>query len=410
MLRATPSFVLRARLHRRFFIHKTNITAVVGSFGKTTTTQCIAAALDIKPPRQPGGNSGISLAENILQVKHPDAYGVIEVGISGKGQMARHVKMVRPDITVVTSIGSEHNRSLGTLDVTRHEKAYMVRALGKTGLAVLNGDDPNVLWMKSQTQAKVVTFGLGPDNHFRASDIRLNWPMGTCFKLHSGYDTVDVTSPFLGKHMVYPVLAAAAVAHHHGVDLVDWLSRVARLDPMQGRIQPVLSQNGAIVLRDDYKAAAETIHAALDLMEEIPVTRKFIVLGEVNEPCGNQDQVYRRIGERLGKAVSRGFFLCSTKSFRNYSGGAVSKGFPRDCLCNAGTNGLFNLITMLQSELKPGDVLLVKGRNSQRLERIAFALQGRKINCLLPLCDAQSIACWNCPMLEQGWPKGNIVF
>jgi len=69
---------------------------------------------------------------------------VIEVGIARVGQMSKQATMIRPDITVVTAIGSVHNRSLGSLVVARSEKLEMVRILPKTGLAVLNGDDPHI--------------------------------------------------------------------------------------------------------------------------------------------------------------------------------------------------------------------------------------------------------------------------
>lgn len=410
LVRTTPVFVLGATLYRRLFIRKTNITAVVGSFGKTTTTRCLLSCLGVPAHKKVGGNSGISLAANILRIRPAAKHAVIEVGVARRGQMLRSVTMVRPDIAVVTSIGSEHNRSFGNLEVARDEKAHMVRALDRTGLAVLNGDDPNVLWMMGQTKAAVKTFGFGADNHFRASDVKLNWPTGTYFKIHAGNDTFNVLSPFFGRHMIYPVLAAAVVADHRGLNLNHCFERLTGLKPSGGRLEPVPLDNGAIVLRDDFKCAAETIVAALDLVNEIPAKRKIVVQGEVNEPYGNQDRIYNEVGERIGQIASKAFFLCSSKSFKRYARGAKSSGMSKDCLYNAGTNGLSDLIELIRLELEPGDVLLVKGRNAQRLERLLFALQGRRVNCDLGVCDAKSTSCDSCPMLGQGWSGKKIVF
>ncbi len=410
MIRMTPLFVLWARVYRRFFINTTNVTAVIGSFGKTTTARCILAALDIAPHASISGNSGICLARNILRIKSGTKHAVVEVGISGTGQMRRNAAIVKPDIVVVTSIGSEHNRSFGTLEVTREEKANMVRALDETGLAVLNGDDPNVLWMRGQTRAKVVTFGFGPDNDFRASDVHLQWPSGTSFKVHAGADVFDVVSPLVGRPMVYPILAAAVLARHKGRDLKRCFASLAKLEPYSGRLQPVFLDNGAIVVRDEYKSAPETIYTALDLLADVPAERKIVVMGEVNEPPGKQGDVYRRAGERIGEIASRAFFVCSKRSFRSYSSGAVFRGMSKDRLHRARTDGLLELIELLRSEVKAGDVLLLKGREGQRLERIAFALQGRAVKCDLGACDAKSTSCDNCPVLGEGWAGRKIVF
>jgi len=176
-------------------------------------------------------NSNASLARNILRVRPWDRHAVIEVAISKVGQMSKYAEIVRPDITVVTSIASEHNRSLGTLEVTRREKAEMVRVLDGKGVAVLNGDDPNVRWMARQTKAKVITFGIGDGNHVRASDIVFDWPNGTHFNLHMNGETHCVSTRLIGIHMVYPILAAAAVAFHEGLGIDHILRAVQKQEP-----------------------------------------------------------------------------------------------------------------------------------------------------------------------------------
>jgi UDP-N-acetylmuramoyl-tripeptide--D-alanyl-D-alanine ligase len=410
-VRSAPLLALAARLHRSLVVKDTCLVAVVGSFGKTSTTKCLLAALTGTVHKKFSANSGFALALNMLRIRPGAPYAVVEAGISKKGQMVWNARLVRPDVTVVTCIGSEHHRSLGTLEVTRDEKAEMVRALGRNGLALLNGDDPNVLWMAGQTAAEVITYGLNPENHVRASDIVVNWPGGTRFKLHVDGETIEAASPFLGKHMVYPVLAAAAVATRTGIDLRKVFARLSQLGPTSGRLQPVPLGNGAVLLRDDAKSTLETIDSALDLFEEIEAGRKIVVLGEVSEPPGSRGPIYRRIGGRVGKTAAAAFFLCNRRSFGSYAGGAMAAGMPsKDDLHHAGSDGILHLIDVLRSELRAGDVVLLKGRNTQRMERITLALKGRTVRCGLSFCDARSTACENCPMLETGWGGHKIVF
>jgi UDP-N-acetylmuramyl pentapeptide synthase len=133
-----------ARFHRCTVARSTRIVAVVGSSGKSTTLRVIAAALGIPASDTTTYNAWGSVSSAVRRIVPGQRHAVIEVGIADKGQMRPYSRVVRPDVTVVTSIGSEHHRSLGTLDVTRDEKAWMVRVLPPGGVAVLNGDDPNV--------------------------------------------------------------------------------------------------------------------------------------------------------------------------------------------------------------------------------------------------------------------------
>ena len=200
MHRIWPVTSRLAGIHRLTILRKTHIIAVVGPLGKTTTTHCTIAALgDCGRGLCPGNSQG-PLACSILGY-WPDGKSLVqEIGIDGTGQMSPLAKTIRPNIAVVTSIGREHNRSLGNLENARNEKADMVRILGASDIAVLNGDDPNVLWMATQTQAKIITYGVGEANQIRASGIRINWPHGTSFLVSAHGDTRQYKTRLIGRH------------------------------------------------------------------------------------------------------------------------------------------------------------------------------------------------------------------
>jgi UDP-N-acetylmuramoyl-tripeptide--D-alanyl-D-alanine ligase len=325
---------------------------------------------------------------------------VIEVGIGAPGQMATYARMIRPNIAVVTSIGSEHNRSLPTLEVTRKEKSEMVKALPESGIAVLNGDDPNVLWMKNQTRARIMTFGMNETNDVRASDTTLDWPHGTRFKLHAGRETRDLHIRLIGKQMVYPILAAIAVALAEGFTLDQVVPAVQALPPTPGRLEPIQLQNEAFILRDDFKSQLETIEIALDTLSDIPANRRIVVLGDIEEPPKGKNQMYRQIGQRIGKVASCAIFI-GGDSCRNYSRGARDTGMPYEEITHIRGNVL-KAAELLLEKLKPGDVVLIKGRGAQRLGRVALSLMGRKVRCDIGYCNLR-VYCENCSMLERGW-------
>lgn len=406
--RCWPLLSRAARLYRRTLVRKPRIVAVVGSFGKTTTACAVATALGMQISPSIELNEWSYVAGKILALRPWDRHEVIEIGIDGRGQMGSFARMIRPDITVVTAIGSDHCRSLGSLELTRTEKAEMVRVLPESGFAILNGDDPNVLWMRKCSRARVITFGMDAGNDVHASDIRLEWPYGTRFRLHVDGTTYDLRVRLLGKHMLYSILAAASVALAEGFPLEQIFLALEALPPTPGRMELIRLESGVFILRDDYKASLETFHAALDVLGEIPARKRVVVLGEVTDAHGSRGPTYRRIGERLAQVASRAVFLCTGKSFQCYAAGAARAGVPREALINA-HKSISEAIEAVKQDVEPGDVVFIKGRSTQRLDRVTLGLVGRKVRCDINFCNAMPIRCWDCPMLERGWEGLRLV-
>ena len=346
-------------------------------------------------------NAGSFLARAMFRVRPWHRFSAIEVGVNGPGTMHPNVAMIRPDIVVVTSIGSEHNRSFKTLEATRHEKAEMVRGLSETGLAVLNGDDPNVLWMKGETNARSITFGFETTNDVRAQKLSFEWPRGMRFILCTNGETREVTTRLVGRHMVYSILAAAAAAVGEGVDLDEALPRVETVGPTPGRMQIVPLKGGAFLLRDDYKSSMETIETALETLAEIPSKNRIAVLGEVSEPPGSQGPIYKSLGELAARAATKVIVVGEKRAFERYRAGLCAGGMPRESIVHASRSAI-GVAELLQESLEPEDVVLVKGKDVQRLERVSFALMGQKVRCDLTRCYMKATRCGTCSLLGQG--------
>ncbi len=405
---AWPLLSRLAGAYRLSGARNTRVVAIVGSYGKTTTTQAVAAALGRGSGPARNRNYSSYLAAATLRIRPHDRHAVFEVGISRPGQMDGYARLLRPDVAVVTSIGSEHNRRLGGLERTRAEKAPMVRVLPRSGLAVLNRDDPNVRWMAGQTQARVRTFGFGAKSDVRASEARLDWPRGTTFRLEAAGQTRLVRMRLIGRHMAYPILAAVAVALEEGLRLDELLPRLEALAPVPGRLEVVTLANGALLLRDDCKSTVETIDAALNVLAQVPARRRMVVLGEIDDPPGSVWPHYRRVGERVGRVATRAVIVGTEESFRHYAAGARQAGSGADAMVHAGPN-VRSAIELLRRELGPGDVVLIKGRWGQRLGRVALALAGRRVNCDITYCSLRTGRCARCPMLERGWSGLRVI-
>jgi UDP-N-acetylmuramoyl-tripeptide--D-alanyl-D-alanine ligase len=343
----------------------------------------VSAALGVPNLTYDDWNAGVALADAILRIRPGVPHVVIEVGIDGKGQMEGSARLIQPNIAVVTSIGSEHRTSLGTLEVTRTEKAKMISALPPAGLAVLNGDDPNVLWMRESTRAPVLTYGFGEANHVRASEVIQDELSGVRFKLHIEGDVYDVRTRLIGRHMIYPILAAVAVAHAEGHNIGQILAALERLEATQNRLQLIRHASGALLLLDAYKGALETIQTALDTLDQLPAERKIVVLGDVEEPPG-----------------MRVVFVGGKTSFNRLKVGTTAGGLPREALTNIRANPL-EAARVLEADLRLGDLVLVKGRCTQHLERVALVLLGKKVGCTTRFCHSRH-DCATCPLLQRG--------
>lgn len=388
-----------AAMYRLWGIPRKRLIAVVGSLGKSTTTRALRALLLETDHYQSFSNYGSRLAENLLRSPFWQPRDVLEVGISGPGQMRDYARMIRPDVVVVTSIASDHNRSLPTLEQTREEKAEMVRALTAAGLAVLNADDPHVLWMASQTRGRVLRYGLRPDCDVWASDLQLNWPTGMAFTMHAGGESVRVQSRLLGEHLVYALLAAAAVAWQEGVPLARIGERLELVLPVAARLEPHLLAGGAILIDDSYKAGLESFRAATDLLRQIPARRRIALIGDVEEPVGSLGPIYRELGERLAGSVEMVLFLGNSRVFQPLRGAASQAGLPRSAIHQI-RGGLHDAVEFLRaSNLSAGDVVLLKGPYAKRLRRVLLRLQGRTVGCSADNCQVKVPVCDVCPLL-----------
>ena len=187
---------------------------VTGSVGKTTTKEMIACALSAgyKVFKTSGNsNSQIGVPLTLLKMSPDDQIAVIEMGMSMRGEMSRLSELVELDDAVITNIGVSHIEQLKTRDGICEEKFHIQDAIhAKDGIVFINGDDAILNKHKSELRHRIITFGLGNDNDYFATNIKVK-NGGVDFTVNiKNKGSYDARLNVLGEHNVRNALVAIA--------------------------------------------------------------------------------------------------------------------------------------------------------------------------------------------------------
>jgi len=360
------------------------VIAVTGTYGKTMTTRAIAGVLGLPVENYVGWNAGSFLASAVLRTPANTARTVFEVSVSRPGMGARHASMIKPDIVVVTSLGTSHHTSMGTIERARDEKALLVKALPPQGTAILNLDDPYVSSMAENAHGRVVTYGFDASADFRAEGIDIT-ANGTTFSLLESRRRHRVFVRLMGEKAVYAALAAIAVAQAQGISMQNAIAALRHVPPMPRRLEPIRLPHGPLILDDSCQSGYETYDVALRTLRSLPGGRRLVVTGDLTEPLRPQGEQYRRLGREMAAEVDRVYHIGEKKAFTRIRAGACSVGMVRTAISHV-EDDLIGFAEVLFSETDSNDVILIKGRGGQHLERICLLLQGLPVHCQRPFC------------------------
>ena len=340
---------------------------VTGSVGKTSTKELISSVLAQRyNVHKTSGNFnnelGVPLTLFGLEESHEAA--VIEMGISGFGEMTRLSKMVRPDISVITNIGYCHLENLGDRDGVLRAKTEMFTYLKDNGTIILCHDDDKLRTVTEFNGVRPIFYGTDPADEYYADDIGELLLDGVRCTLHHGDSAITVTIPAMGRHNVLNALCAMAVGRQLGLT-DDEIKHGIESFTNVGSRNNIIRTRGMTVIDDCYNANPTSTKAGLDTLSNF-TGRKVAVLGDMKELGRDELSLHREVGAYakdkgvdlliavgpLSKATAGGF-------------GDGAKYYPTVDECIADIGGL----------LREGDAVLVKASHSMHFEKIVAALQ-----------------------------------
>lgn len=359
------------------------VVGITGSSGKTSTKDMIGQlAAQLGPTVAPAGtfNNELGHPYTVLRVDDQIRFLVLEMGSRGPGHIRYLCGIAPPHIGVVLNVGAAHLGEFGSLDVVAQSKGELVEnlpAAAAGGIAVLNADDFRVAAMAERTKARVVLVGEFDAAEVRARDVRLDGRERASYELTTPEGTALVELPLSGRHQVANSLAAAAVAREWGMPLDTVAVSLATLRLLSARRMEVFDRNdGIAVIDDSYNANPSSMAAALRALAGMGAGRRtWAVLGYMaelgdHERAGHEEM--GRLAVTLGidrlvvvDAQAHGITVGARSADRQTQWGGEAVEVPDQQAA----------IALLRSELRPGDVVLVKG-SRYRTWDIADALRG----------------------------------
>jgi len=424
------AYLARAVVRRQ----RPTIVGVTGSVGKTSTRDAIRVVLaaDRNVRSSPknynneiglpiaiiGGDApgrspfrwcaavirGIALA-CVRTLRYPDVL-VLEYGADHPGDIAYLTRIAGPSVAVVTEVGVAHTEFFRSVDRVIAEKRRLITSLPRDGVAVLNRDAEDVFAMRDRTRARVVTYGFHEDAEVRGLEYQVTHghaelvnqaisesgrntatppsPMGIAFKVSAGGSTVPIhLTGCLGRGHASAALAATAVGLASGMHLVEIAHALAAYESPPGRMRLLPGVKRTTILDDTYNSSPLAATVAVDALADVTAGRKIAVLGDMLELGPLTKHVHEHVGELI---AARGIDILVTvgEASRSTAASARAAGLPADRVIEfhvALEAGRF-----VQDLLQPGDVVLVKGSQGMRMERVVKELMAEPLRAEEVLC------------------------
>ena len=405
LLRRPPVLRAAAKLQPIFYwlayawrrrLPNTTVIAITGSLGKTTTKEVLAAVLEADGPTyrtHRNQNSLILVILNILKIRPRHRYAVIEIASSRPGLMSKPARLVSPDVVIMLNVLRTHTTEFADLEEHAREKTVLLESLKPGGIVVMNDDDPLVAAMPMPKGARVYRFGTREGVDARVDQTSSAWPDRLKFVFHQGNESREVRTQLVGSHWVTTAAATLTTATALGIDLDIAVNALATAKPFAGRLLPVQVPSGAIILRDDYNASVDTIEASLKVLEETKALRRLLVITDMSDFGKNRRQRFKYLAAQGAKVADAAVFIGEQAEYARRR--AIDAGLSPEAV--HAFPSIQGAAEFLKTELRSGDVMLLKGRTTDHATRIFFAQIGT-VKCWKEYCGKRML-CDMCPEL-----------
>lgn len=378
--------------------HRTQVIAITGSIGKTSTKEAIRHILSkhfsvYASPQGFNTELGISLAilqeeksgfsspsawlkilKNVFfKPKKPYQKIILEMGADKPGDIKKLIKIASPKIAVITNVNPVHlnDKQFKDLEDIREEKNSLIKTMGKDGVAILNYDNPLVRSM--ETPARKMSYGTQEGLDLQASNIQASGK-------HIRFDVTykGATSPFkvpvLGRFQTSILLPAIAVGLKLGMDLKECAEALEDMKLPPSRMNPIPGVNKSNIIDSSYNASPIGMNKALEFLAELKANRKIAALGTMNELGELSKEAHLALGKQAAEAAD--VLVAVGNEASTIKNGAYQAGMPENRIFtffDSEEAGYF-----LKDFIEEKDIVLAKGsQNKVRMERLVKVIMAQ---------------------------------
>ena len=342
------------------------VLGITGSNGKTSTKDFAASILGraFRVTKTEGNfNNHVGLPRTILEANGDHQFAVWELGMNHPGEIAALARVASPDAAIITNIGIAHIEFMGSREAIAQEKGALAEAIDPRGFVVLNADDEFTASIAKRIRARVMLAGID-HGAIRALEVQQT-SGGSDFTIVEGAHRCRAQLPVPGIHMVQNAMLAVAAGRVFGISLEDCAVGLASTPLTKARLQ--IKEIDVIQFIDDsYNANPDSMKAALrTLMELDSDGRRIAVLGEMGELGAESERGHREVGEAA--ATLRIDELIAVGS----NGAAIARAAEKAGLKKSiAVDSHEQAAELLEKNAVPGDLVLIKGSRSARMERV----------------------------------------
>ncbi len=347
------------------------VVGITGSVGKTSTKDMMACVLSKKYEvlkTQGNFNNEIGLPLTLLNLEARHEAAVIEMGMSGFGEISRLTAVAQPQIAVITNIGVSHIEKLGSQRGILRAKLEILEGLKPGGAVVLNGDDPLLREQSGKLGFKTIYYGMEQSSDYTAGAYKSLGEAGTCFNISLEGREYVVKVPVPGIHNVYNALAAIAVGIEMNIPMDTIIDGIGGYSPGNMR-QNIITYNGMKIINDAYNASPQSVQASINVLEELASgSRSIAVLGDMLEMGTMSEELHYSVGSFI-KDKKLDYLVTVGMDSENISRAVTDSG--NKSIKTRHFADTAQALEYILGIIGRGDYILIKGSRGMKMEQIA---------------------------------------
>ena len=350
------------------------VVGVTGSVGKTSTKDIIANVLSEKYKvlkTEGNNNNHIGLPFTILRLQDEEI-AVIEMGMNHLGEISYLTKIAKPDIAVITNIGTSHIGNLGSRENILKAKLEILEGMEKKKIVINNDNDLlNKWYLKNKGDIEIHTFGIKNESEFKAKNIKLE-ENSSEFTCENKNEKINIEVPVGGEHFILNALCGLTVGKLLNLNNEEIKNGIKDFKLTAKRMEINHLKNNITIINDSYNASYESMKASISNLKNMHGARKIAVLGDMFELGDFSEKLHREVGTEIYKNKIDKLYLVG--NYAKFIGDEAKKeGYAKENILYFENKE--DLLKDLKSDLQNGDVVLIKASNGMRLFEVAEILE-----------------------------------